>query len=203
MKADKKKVSEPKPESPAAGITGTIRGFIDEVEQTSTSLASEVKQHFDDLTERVSHVVNNAAETTVSMAEKVTVKDPAELIRGLLEEIKQASEVSIQVIGDRFDDLANRAKSAGEEMPVKKASKKKAAKKKVAKKKVAKKKVAKKTVAKMKVTMKKVAKKQVAKKQVAKKKVVKKAAGKKRAAPKKKASTRNKKATLKRKVSKK
>ena len=208
MKSDKKKVSKPKPESPAAGITGTIKGFIDEVEDTSASLASEVKQHFDDLTVRVSEVVSNAAETTVSMAEKVTVKDPADLIRGLLEEIKQASEVSLKVIGDRFDDLAHRAKSAGEEedKPKKKASSKKTAKKKVTKKKAAKKKVAskKKAPAKKKAAKKKAAKKKVAKKTAAKKTASKKKAPtKKKVASKKKAPAKKKTPSRKKKVAKK
>ncbi len=161
MKSDKKKSSEETPGEPAAGITGTIKGFIEEVENTSSSLASDVKQHFDDLTVRVSDVVSSAAETTVSMAEKVTVKDPAELLRGLLQEIKQASEVSIKVIGDRFDELVHRAKDSAEETPKKKVSKKRATKKKTAKKKVAKKAVAKKT-----------AKKKVVKKTASKKKAV-------------------------------
>jgi hypothetical protein len=178
MKSVKNKVTEATSESPAAGITDTIKGFIEEVENTSSSLASDVKQHFDDLTLRVSDVVSSAAETTVSMAEKVTVKDPAELLRGLLHEIKEVSEVSIKVIGDRFDELAHRAKGSTEEEPKKKASKKRVAKKKTAKKKVAKKAVAKRTA------KKKVAKKAVAKK-TAKKKVVKKAASKRKAVAKK------------------
>ena len=196
MKSVKNKINEESSESPAAGITATIKGFIDEVENTSSSLASEVKQHFDDLTVRVSDVVSSAAETTVSMAEKVTVKDPADLLRGLLEEIKQASEISIEVIGNRFDELVHRAKSSEEE-PQKKASKKRAAKKKTAKKAAAKKKVAKKKVAK-----KKVAKKSVAKKKVAKKKVVKKAATKKKS-PAKKTVVRKKAAASKKTAAKK
>ena len=192
MKSDKKKVTEETTEGPAAGITGTIKGFIEEVENTSSSLASEVRQHFDDLTVRVSDVVSSAAETTVSMAEKVTVKDPADLLRGLLEEIKQASEVSIKVIGDRFDELAHRAKSKTDEVPKKKAKKKsakKAAAKKTAKKTAAKKKSTKKKVVKKAASKKTaVAKKKVAKKKVAKKKVVKKTASKKRAVAKKAAA---------------
>jgi hypothetical protein len=187
MKSVKTKVSEATSESPAAGITDTIKGFVEEVENTSSSLASDVKQHFDDLTLRVSDVVSSAAETTVSMAEKVTVKDPAELLRGLLQEIKEVSEVSIKVIGDRFDELAHRAKSSTEEEPKKKASKKRVAKKKTAKKKVAKKAVAKKT-AKKKVAKKAASKrKAVAKKTVARKKTAaKKTPARKRAASKKK-----------------
>ncbi len=185
MKSDKKKVTKETTEDPAAGITDSVKGFIEEVENTSSSLASEVKQHFDDLTVRVSNIVSSAAETTVSMAEKVTVKDPADLIRGLLEEIKQASEVSIKVIGDRFDELADRAKGTTDEAPKKKA-KKKSAKKATAKK------TAKKTAAKKKAAKKKVVKKAASKKKaVAKKKVVKKATSKKRQVAKK-AATRKK-----------
>ena len=202
MKSDKKKATEETIEGAAAGITGSIKGFIEEVENTSSSLASEVKQHFDDLTVRVSDVVSSAAETTVSMAEKVTVKDPADLLRGLLEEIKQASEVSIKVIGDRFDELANRAKTATDEAPKKKAkkktAKKKAAKKKVAKKKAAKKKVVKKAaskkkaVTKKKAAKKKIAKKKVVKKAVAEKKTVKKTASRKKTVARKKTAGKKK-----------
>jgi preprotein translocase subunit SecD len=199
MKSDKKKASQSKSTSSAGGITDTIKGFAHEVEETSASLASEVKQHFDDLTLRVSEVVSSAAETTVSMAEKVTVKDPADLLRGLLDEIKQASEVSINVIKNRFDELRNKAEDEPAASPKKKRAKKKVAKKKVAKKKVAKKKVAKKKVAKKKVAKKKVAKKKVAKKKVAKKKVAKKKVAKKKVAKKKVA----KKKVAKKKVAKK
>jgi len=193
MKSDKKKSSEENVEEPAAGITGAIRGFVEEVENTSSSLASDVKQHFDDLTVRVSDVVSSAAETTVSMAEKVTVKDPAELLRGLLQEIKEASEISIKVIGDRFDELVHRAKDSAEETPKKKVTKKRATKKKTAKKKTAKKAVVKKTAKKKVVKKTASRKKAVAKKTVAKKKTVskkkrvaKKTPARKRAASKKK-----------------
>ena len=200
MKSDKKKVTKETTEDPAAGIKDSVKGFIEEVESTSSSLASEVKQHFDDLTVRVSDVVSSAAETTVSMAEKVTVKDPADLIRGLLEEIKQASEVSIKVIGDRFDELADRAKSTTDEAPKKKA-KKKSAKKATAKK------TAKKTAAKKKAAKKKVVKKAASKKKaVAKKKAAKKATSKKRPAAKKAAASKKvvkKAATRKKTVAKK
>ncbi len=192
MKSDKKKATKETTEDVAAGATGAIKGFVEEVENTSTSLAAEVKQHFDDLTVRVSDVVSSAAETTVSMAEKVTVKDPADLIRGLLEEIKQASEVSIKVIGDRFDELVHRGKSTTDETPKKKAEKK-SAKKKAAKKTSAKKKVGKKAASKKKaVTKKKAAKKAAAKKTSAKKKVGKKAASKKKAVAKQKVAKKSK-----------
>lgn len=193
MKSDKKKSSEENVEEPAAGITGAIKGFVEEVENTSSSLASDVKQHFDDLTVRVSDVVSSAAETTVSMAEKVTVKDPAELLRGLLQEIKEASEISIKVIGDRFDELVHRAKDSAEGTPKKKVTKKRATKKKTAKKKTAKKAVVKKTAKKKVVKKTATRKKAVAKKTVAKKKTVskkkrvaKKTPARKRAASKKK-----------------
>lgn len=197
MKSDKKKSSEQTPEDPAAGITGAIKGFIEEVESTSSSLASDVRQHFDDLTVRVSDVVTSAAETTVSMAEKVTVKDPGELIRGLLHEIKEVSEVSIKVIGDRFDELAHRAERSAEETPKKKVSKKRATKKKTAKKKVAKKAVAKKTAKKKVVKKTAIKKKAVAKKTVARKKTVSKKKGAAKKAPARKKTASKKKTVAK------
>ena len=198
MKSDKKKATEETTEDVAAGATGAIKGFVEEVENTSSSLAAEVKQHFDDLTVRVSDVVSSAAETTVSMAERVTVKDPADLIRGLLEEIKQASEVSIKVIGDRFDELVNRGKSTTDETPKKKAEKKSA------KKKAAKKTAAKKTSAKKKVSKKAASKKKaVAKKTVAKKSKTKKSPLAKKTATRKKTGARKKAASKKKATTKK
>ncbi len=203
MKSDKKKATEETTEDVAAGATGAIKGFVEEVENTSSSLAAEVKQHFDDLTVRVSDVVSSAAETTVSMAEKVTVKDPADLIRGLLEEIKQASEVSIKVIGDRFDELVNRGKSTTDETPKKKAEKK-SAKKKAAKKAAAKKAAAKKASAKKKVGKKAASKKKaVAKKTVAKKSKTKKSPLAKKTATRKKTVARKKAASKKKATTKK
>ncbi len=81
MDSDKNKSSKETPEAAASGIKESIKGFIDEVENTSASLASEVKELFDDLTEKVTAVASSAAETTVTMAEKVAVKDPGDLIR--------------------------------------------------------------------------------------------------------------------------
>jgi predicted DNA-binding protein len=178
MSSAKKKVSKKTPADSTARIRDAIKGFVSEVENTSISLASEVKQRFDDLAEKVSDVAGGVAETTASVAGKVNVKDPADLIRGLLEEVKEASEISMKVIGDRFEDLRHHALSSTDETPArKKASKKKTAKKKAAKKKVVKKAAAKKKAA----PRKKAAGKKVVKKSAAKKKTVarKKAAAKK------------------------
>jgi len=169
MGSGKKKLGKEAQEEQSISIKDTLKGYVDEVENTSSTLAAEVKQLFDELTEKVSEVASSAAETTVSMAEKVTVRDPADLIKGLLEEVKQAGEISIKAIGDRFDELRQNVLSSAEESPQGK-TKKKAAKKKAAKKKAAKKKAAKKKVAKKKVAKKKVAKKKVVKKSVTKKK---------------------------------
>ena len=208
-KTGTKKADKTASPSSEAGITGSIKGFITEVEETSASLASDMKQHFDDLTMRVSEVVSSAAETTASMAEKVTVKDPADLLRGLLEEIKQASEVSAEVIKGRFDDLTKKAKQETEEAPKGKSKTKKAAKKGTKKKKpgqktkkkvatkkrsAAKKSSAKKTASKKRPAMKKSASKKAAgkKKATAKKTPAKKAASKKKSSPKKRGATRKK-----------
>ena len=181
----------------ARSIKDTAAGFLDEVEKHGSALAGEVKELFDTLTAKVSGVASAAAETTAAVAEKVTIKEPAELLRGLLEDVKEAGEVSIKTITERFEALRSHAeetvsaagkkkaakkKAAKKKAAKKKAAKKKAAKKKAAKKKAAKKKVAKKKVAKKKAAKKKAAKKKVAKKKVAKKKVAKKKAAKKRAA---------------------
>jgi adenylate kinase len=169
----------------AGSIKDTAAGFLDEVEKHGSALAGEVRELFDTLTAKVSGVASTAAETTAAVAEKVTIKEPADLLRGLLEDVKEAGEASIKTITDRFEALRSHAEKSVSAAGKKKAAKKKAAKKKAAKKKVAKKKAAKKKVAKKKVAKKKVAKKKAAKKKVAKKKVAKKKVAKKKVAKKK------------------
>jgi len=185
-KGNKKSKGKKKAAKGTAGsLKDTAAGFLDEVEKHGSALAGDVKQLFDTLTDKVSGLASTAAETTVAVAEKVTVKEPAELLRGLLEDVKDAGEASIKTIAERFEALSSHAEKSVSGFGGKAGAKKKVAKKKVAKKKVAKKKVAKKKVAKKKVAKKKVAKKKVAKKKVAKKKVAKKKAAKKKAARKK------------------
>ena len=130
-------------------IAEAAKGFVDEAEKTGTELVGEVRELFDDLAKKVANVASSAADTTASMAEKVTIKEPAELVRGLLEDVKNASEASLQTIGKGFDELRDRVltstgKAASGKAKDKKAIKKKktAPKKKAAKKKVAKKKTA-------------------------------------------------------------
>ncbi len=130
-------------------IAEAAKGFVDEAEKTGTALVGEVRELFDDLAKKVADVASSAADTTASMAEKVTIKEPAELVRGLLEDVKNASEASLKTIGNGFDELRDRVltstgKAASGKAKEKKATKKKktASKKKAAKKKVAKKKTA-------------------------------------------------------------
>jgi adenylate kinase len=145
----------------------TAAGFLDEVEKHGSMLAGEVKELFDTLTEKVSDMASAAAETTAAVAEKVTIKEPAELLRGLMEDVKEAGEASIKTITERFEALRSQAEKSVSAAGKKKVAKKKAAKKKAAKKKAAKKKAAKKKAAKKKVAKKKAAKKKAAKKKVA------------------------------------
>jgi len=137
-------------------IKDTARGFVDEAEKTGTALVAEVRELFDDLAKKVASVASTAAETTVSMAEKVTIKEPAELVRGLLDEVKDAGEASLQTIGKGFDELRDRVLSSGDKASSGKKDKKATKKKKaVAKKKAAKKKVVKKKAAKKKTAVRK------------------------------------------------
>jgi hypothetical protein len=122
----------------------TAKGFMNEVEKHGSALAGEVKEVFDGLTAKVSSLASSAAESTVAVAEKVTIKEPAELLRGLLEDVREAGEASVKTIGERFDALRSHAEETVSAAGGKKAAKKKAAKKKAAKKKAAKKKAAKK-----------------------------------------------------------
>ncbi len=139
----------------------TAKGFLDEAEKTGTALLGEVKELFDELANKVADVAGSAAETTASVAEKVTIKEPAELARGLLADVKDAGEASLRTIGKGFDELRDRVLSSSEKASSGKSKDKKTTRKKktAAKKKATKKKVAK--------TKKKVAKKKAAKKKAA------------------------------------
>ena len=153
MGSGKKKGGEKVDKATGRSIKDAAKGFVDEAEKTGAALVGEVRQLFDDLAKKVADVAGNAAETTVTMAEKVTIKEPAELVRGIMDDVKDAGEASMRTIGKGFDELRERVLSSSEKAASgkskdKKAAKKKkaAAKKKVANKKVAKKKTAKKTV---------------------------------------------------------
>jgi hypothetical protein len=76
-----------------------------EVEKASNAVAGEVKELFEAIAEKVSSVAATAAETTTSVAGKITIKDPTQLFWDLVEEVKQASETSIRVIGEGFETL--------------------------------------------------------------------------------------------------
>jgi hypothetical protein len=193
------KTSKAKKKTSKGGLKGTAAGFLDEVEKHGSALAGEVKELFDTLTQKVANLASAAAETTVAVAEKVTIKDPAELLRGLVEDVKEAGEASINTIGKRFDELRSHAEKSVSSTEGKKPAKKKVTKKKVTKKKATPKKSAKKKAAPKKSAKKKTAKKTVTRKKVTKKTAAKKKVARKKAAPKK--TTRKK--TTKKKVSRK
>jgi hypothetical protein len=86
-----------------------------ESEKTAASLGDEIKRLFDSLAKKAAHVATAAAETTASVTEKVAIKEPANLARSLLREIKTAGERSLQVIGDGFDGLRRRVSAESEE----------------------------------------------------------------------------------------
>ena len=139
----------------ASSLKDTAAGFLDEVEIHGSALAGDVRQLFDTLTDKVTGLANTAAETSVAVAEKVTVKEPAELLRGLLEDVREAGEASIETIAERFEAMRSHAEKSVSVVGEKKVAEKKVAEKTVAKKAVAKKKVAKKPVAKKTVARKK------------------------------------------------
>jgi hypothetical protein len=159
-------------------------GFVNEVEKTANAIIDEVKQLFESLTGKVSAIAGSAADATTSVAEKVG-SEPAEMLKDLLQDVKEVGEASLKTIGEKFDGLKTYVLKSAPQAPVKK----KVAKKTVAKKKVVKKASAKKGVAsKKKATAKKqvvTKKKTLTKKAAAKKTVTKKAATKKTAAKKK------------------
>ncbi len=161
---ENKKVSK----DAGGSITDTATEFLGEVEKSGEALVADVKQLFDGLTEKVTEVASIAAETTVSVADKVT-KEPAELLRGLVNDVAEASETSLQAIGEHFDELRKQLLGS-DDAKTAKSQKNKENKKNVEK------------------AEKSVAEEEVVTKDVAPKKAVKKTAAKKRAATKKKST---------------
>ena len=153
-------------------------GFLEEVEKTGKILLDEVKQLFDSLSDRVAGLAGTAAEATMTVAEKVT-KEPGELLKVVVSEVREAGEVSLQAIGDSFDLLKEKVVGS----PPTAAPRKKRAQKKTARKSAGKKKAAVKRRA---TTQKKVA---VKGRPVAKKKAL---TSKKRVSVKKKAASKKK-----------
>jgi len=92
-------------EKATRSVAKTATDLIGDVERTAEALAKEVKQLFDNLSEKVAATASAAAETTASVADKVVAKDPSQLIRGLLGEVKAAGETSLTVISERFNAL--------------------------------------------------------------------------------------------------
>ena len=166
-------------------LANTATEFLGDVEKAGEALVTEVKQLFDSLSEKVVDVTSAAAETTVSVAEKVT-KEPTELLRGLANDVKEAGETSMRAIGEQFDALTTQLLGSTEKAEAEKKKSKKKKEKKEGKavaakgkkeEKIAKKKAStkKKTVAASKAPVAKkttVSKKTAAKKTTARKKAV-------------------------------
>ena len=188
MTSEKKETTErgqeqPEPsKSAASSIKNSATEFLEEVEKTGNTLLGEVRQLFEGLTEKVSSAASAAAETTASMAEKVAGNEPAQLARRLLEDVKEAGEASLRVIGEGFDTLRRRV-APGAEAPGEGGAEKAAEPPAEAKAAPAKQGVAKKTVARKKKVA--ISKKVSATKKSATKKAVVKKAAKKKVASKK------------------
>lgn len=175
-----KKSRPKKTQSKKVPAKSTARSLVDEVEKAGESLLKEIRDGFDTITDKVSVAARTAAEgiadTTSSVAERVSKSHASHQIRNALEQIEVVGERVLDTISDRFEVLRNKvidtSKPAQKKTVKKKATKKaakkvvkKAAKRKPLAKKAAKKKVAKKAVkkkaAKKKTTLKKAAKKKV------------------------------------------
>jgi ribonuclease E len=152
-------------------ITDTATQFLGEVEKTGEALVTEVKQVLDGLTDKLANLASAATETTASVAEKVR-HEPAELMRGVVNDVTEAGEASLRAIGERFDTLRQELLGGAEKAgPAKKEKKKAKNKDKAEKKPVVKKSAKKKAVTKKTAARKSVKKKSSAKKAVAAKKV--------------------------------
>ena len=66
-----------------ASITESAASLLGEVEKTAESLAGDVKQLFDSLTEKMAGLAGTAAETTVEVAQKVS-KQPEQILLRLV-----------------------------------------------------------------------------------------------------------------------
>ncbi|MGD8595009.1 MAG: hypothetical protein PVF82_19430 [Gammaproteobacteria bacterium] len=179
--AKKSRTKKAQPKSSSS--KSTARGLVDEVEKAGESLLREIREGFDTISDKVSVAAKSAAEgiadTTASVADRVSKTQTTQQIKSALEHIETVGERVIDVLSERFEILKNRVVATSKPTVKKKAAKKvKTAVKKAAKKaapaakkkKTAAKKASKKKVAK-KAPPKKAAKKKTATKKAAKKKV--------------------------------
>ena len=170
-KTSKTKSSKKKIQPKSAPAKTTARVLVDEVEKAGESLLREIRDGFDTISDKVSVAARSAAggiaDTTASVADRVSKTQTTQHIKSALDQIEAVGERVINVIGERFDILKSKVIATSKPVAKKKAAP--AAKKAVKKKVVASKKKA---------PLKKAAKKKVAAKKTAKK-AVKKAAKKK------------------------
>ncbi|WP_455211705.1 hypothetical protein [Kaarinaea lacus] len=180
-----KKSRAKKTQSEKASAKSTVRNLVDEVEKASETLLKDIREGFDTISDKVSVAAKSAAEgiadTTATMADKMSKTQTTQQIKSALDHIETVGERVIDAIGERFEILREKVIASSKPAPKKKAAKK-AAKKAVKKKKAAKK------AAKKKVVAKKTSKKKVTKKTPLKKAAKKKAAAKKKSVSKRKKS---------------
>lgn len=185
-------------------IADTAAEVVDEVEKAADVVLREINESFNFLSKQVTDTARYAAKTTKAVRDKVTSKETAKQLQGLLKEVEDAGESLLHVIGGSFDSLKDTVLStAGMKTGSKKKApsrkKKPAAKKKApARKKAAKRKKAvarKKTTAKNKTTTRK---KAPARKKTATRKKT--AARKKTATRRKTTATTRKKATARKRA---
>lgn len=205
-KAKKENKSKLKPDfsEESSELRDAAMRFLGEVEKSGETLATEVKIFFEQVTDQVIDVASTAAKKTASVTEKVAGTDPGEHLSRVMNEVKEAGELSMRVIGEGVDALrehildlassaADKPKKGGVREPAankkartKKTDKKQAASRKAAAKKTRKKQAVKKQRGAKKTTkkrvVKKVIKKPTAKKKVATKKVAKKKASRRKVA---------------------
>lgn len=185
-KQNKESKTEPDLAKEAREIKNSAIKFLGEVEKSGEKLAAEVKQFFEQMADNAASVASTAAKTTVSMTEKVAGAEPGQHLSRVMDEVKEAGEVSMRAVGEGFDALRQHIldlSPTAEKKPKKSTAKKQALKKKPGTKKVSRKPAVKKKASTKKTTKKTAAKKQVSTKRTAKKKAtnqgVKKAASKK------------------------
>jgi hypothetical protein len=210
MKTMPKKKAKAAGEKKKAESGADVRGFIshtasdviDEVEKASDVVMREIRDSFDFLSTKVTDTARYTAATTKAVRDRVTSKETVKQLHGLLDDLEEAGESLLKVIGSSFDTIKSTVVSGSVTEKKKKSVKKTSAKKATAKqtatnrKAPARKKAgAKKTTARRKAPARKKAavkkgavrktaarkkapaRKKVARKKVARKKVARKAAG--------------------------
>jgi hypothetical protein len=124
-------------------ISNTAADVINEVERASDVVMREIRDSFDYLGNKATETAHYATATTKAVRDRVTSKETVDRLHGLLEDIEEAGEGLLKVIGSSFETLKGTVISGSGAGGTRKAARKKTtARKKTSAKKAAAKKTA-------------------------------------------------------------